>query len=153
MNLVSSPKRDGNKKWKSSRPSHHWWFLLCFRNFWFELSQNLQSYFLVSILSIVILCCLISLFVKVFPHVSQLNILSDFHSVNTSSFVLFEVSILCESISTRFTAGCHHWWFLMCQQKSVLSRSHTCVTNSALLNYVYIYMPFQNIFNVEYIKC
>ena len=58
-----------------------WCFSMWFPNFWFDVyvfSQNLQSYFPISILrKWVLLCCLRYLFcVKVFPHVSQLNIIT-----------------------------------------------------------------------------
>ena len=68
-----------------------WCFSMWLPNFWFDvyiLSQNLQSYFPMSNLWIwVLLCCLRYLFcVKVFPHVSQLNII-------TGAFLTFTMSL------------------------------------------------------------
>ena len=37
--------------------------------------------------------------------------LSNFQSLDMSSFVPFEISILCESLSTCFTVEYHHWSF------------------------------------------
>ena len=65
-----------------------WCFSMCFPNFWLDvyiLSQSLQSNFPMSILW-VRLCCVRYLFcVNVFPHVSQLNII-------TAGFLIFTMS-------------------------------------------------------------
>ena len=65
-----------------------WCFSMCFPNFWLDvyiLSQSLQSNFPMSILW-VRLCCVRYLFcVNIFPHVSQLNII-------TAGFLIFTMS-------------------------------------------------------------
>ena len=130
-----------------------------FPNFWFDVyvfSQNLQSYFPISIIWIwVLLCCLRYLFcVKVFPHVSLLNIITGaffyFHYVSaTNQLVFLQIILPCVHIVTLFTLklAIQMRFFVSCKH----TFSHTGVTNIALLNCVDICnMLVQNICSVEF---
>ena len=69
------------------------------------------------LLSICLVCSFSTCFTLQYHHWCFLLfaiVLSNFNSVNMGSFVLFHISILCESISTCFTLQYQHWCFLMC---------------------------------------
>ena len=85
----------------------HWCFLMCFLNLWFYvyiISQNLQSYFLNSILSIWVILRWLRYLLCVLQHISQL--ISSLAGVNKK--------LLAWYFHFPHVSHYHHWCFFMC---------------------------------------